>query len=290
MKMLNENQTEQTPVQDPVQQPDVQNNEQQPAPENDLMSRVAQFQTENKPKVDVPENFNFDVNEINNIEDPNARRLVEDAYKSFQKGFNHKFQEIADLRKQMESQLHKEGWTPERVQALTQDPEFLKAAQEVAGMQTQETDDDEYLSDTERQLMAKVGELEGKLNQFQSNQSQQQIEQEHDRLARIYGENYNRQAVDTIITDLKTGKVKGGPEAVWKVYDYEKAIERAYNMGLNDRKAGVQEKVQASSFEGNQVTPNQIPAKEENENPKQFWRKLMGQTLAESQQGAQIKQ
>jgi hypothetical protein len=260
-------------------------------PENDLMSRVAQFTTDNKPAENIEDNKNFDYKEIQNIEDPVAREQAEKAYKSMQRGFNDKFQEIADLRKAMEASSNTE-WTPERVQALTQDPKFLAAAQQVTTQNPQGQSEEEYsaLTDGEQAALNKVAALEAKLNQFENTQSTQQLQQEHDRLSRIYGDNYNQQAVDTIITDLRSGKVQGGPEAVWKFHDYEASNQRAYQMGLKDGNNGVQAKAQALSMDGGQVVQTPVNnVKADGVSSKQHFRNIASQVLADFKNKAAIK-
>lgn len=261
----------------------------------DLQARIAKFTQDNKPKEEVPEDFAFDSKEIENIQDPVAREYAEKAYKSYQKEFNRKFQEMAELRKSMESSSHKSpfemDWTPEQVQALTQNPRFLQAAQQVAGQTDYSQSDDDYSALTEREQAAikKVEMLEKQMSQWQQSQTMQELKKQDEQLAQTYS-SYNPQAVDTLTADLIQGKVQADRSSLWKVIDYDDNAKRAYELGRQDERGGVQEKAQSLSMQGQQVvrTPVDMTA-EEGQSSKQLWRKIMGQVLSDSNSKAAMK-
>ena len=64
--------------------------------EEDIVSRVS---GEIKPVPKQETNDIFNINDIDSIEDPKAREYAQKAYKSFEKGYQKKFQELAETRK-----------------------------------------------------------------------------------------------------------------------------------------------------------------------------------------------
>lgn len=255
-----------------------------------LASRIAKFHADNQPKEPIPEDFKFNSNDVNNIQDPVQRQIVEDHMKSNQKAFNEKFQQLAELRKESEN-ANNNTWTPERVQALTQDPEFLSAAQQITNQTANAQSDEEYLTDTEKQLKSEVSELRNTLNGMKNNQTQQQLESEHDKLETVYGGNYDKQAVDSLRTDLISGKVQANNESLWKVYDYEASNDRAYKMGLQDGQNGVRQNVQGMSISGQQVVATPVTdTKPEGQTNKQFWQACKENALRMAGAKAAIKQ
>lgn len=211
----------------------------------DLVSRVSQHKvTETKPEISEPE---FDFKNIESIKDPVAKEQALSAYKSFQKGFNQKFQELSEQRKTLEQMKQDMStWTPEKVQALTANEQFLKAAQSVVGVQNSKSTDSEYsaMSETEK---ARVAQLEKELTQLK-NQSYQQIKVQQDEQLKTRYANYDSNTMDMITNDVLAGKAQITREHVWKAYDYDSAIKRAYELGKQDKIQENTEKVNSMSF------------------------------------------
>ena len=259
-------------------------------PEPDLITRVSQFKKEEEPKltgevkVTEPE---FDFKDIEKITDPTAKEYAEKAYKSFQRGFNQKFQELADLRKSYEQKVTETSiWTPEKVQSLLNNPDFVNSAKTVMvnqAPQTFEGTQQEWsaLSDTDK---AKFQQLENKINILEQQNYQVRRTQEDETLKNKYT-NYNAQAMDILTADLLQQKVIATREHLWKVYDYEGAVERAYNLGLQDGTKGVREKVSSSSMEGTMATSNkETPKKEDGETDRNFFRRIFLNNLAKQKE------
>jgi len=273
-----------TPVQtEPVAQEPV-------AVETPLVQRVAKFMETNDPakaKVQVDEDFKFDVNEIQKIEDPKARELAEKAYKSFQRGFNTKFQEIAELRKALESQGHStERWTPERIQQLINDPEFIQAAQVVAGNNNPSNSgltDEEYSALNDREK-AQLVMLQREVNSLkQTNMTSMKVQQDAS-LKNTYA-NYEPQKVDGLLADMQQGRIQATREHLWKVIDYDSAVQRAYDLGKHDERGGTPERVASLSMQGISIQPNQSIQPEEKESSLSFFQRISRQRLAESKAG-----
>lgn len=244
-------------------------------PEPDLITRVSQVKVE--PKVEPTEikEPEFDYKEIEAIQDPTAKAQALAAYKSFQKGFNQKFQEIAELRKTLEKQVVKPeppNWTPERVQELTKDPTFIAAAQSIVG--TKE-DDTSMLSTQEK---AKIQEMDNELKNLRQ-QSYRAYKVQQDEVLKGKYANFKPEAVDTITNDLLTGKIQANREYIWKAYDYEDAVQRAYNLGLKDR--NLDEKVNAISIEGLAIKGTDTPIqRNEGESNSSLWRRIAERNLS----------
>ena len=217
------------------------------------------------------------------------------AYKSFQKGFNQKFQEIAELRKSLEAQKQQTtSWTPEKLQQEMNKPDFVQAAQQIIKTQNPKESgltDEEWstLSEAEKTKLNKMEqELQALKQQTFLNEMRAQNLVEDERLKTKYS-NYNPQAIDTITADLLANKVKATREHLWKAIDYEDAGRRAYELGKADKKLETQEKITSMSTTGTTVVGDEsVPKMEEGETSKQYFLRLAGRRLQQSASG-QIK-
>lgn len=252
---------------EPVEQPQ---GTQQPG-SDDVLKRVSEFMTE---KVPTEENQNdidnkFNVNDIDNIQDPQAKEYAQKAYKSLQGQYTKQFQELASDRKEFEKTREvNTSWTPERVQSLLNDQEFVSAAQQVTGQPAEYNDS--ILSESEQ---AKITTLENKVKQMEQNSLATNRAQETERLKNVYP-HYNSQAMDTITKEILDQKRMIGLEDVWKSYNYKQAVEAAYEMGLKESKAGNIEKIQSMSMTGNTVVSGDTPVeRKDNENNRSYARK-----------------
>lgn len=267
-------------------------------PNNDILTRVNEFIQRNPPASSDDDGFKFDSSEIEKIEDPKTKELVEGIYKSFQSGMDKKFKEVAELRNTLQEQI-KQGqtatsgtqlpWTTDRVQSLLQDPSFIQAASQVSGLGAD--DDDSNLSDKDRQAMASLQEQNRQLTQqvqALSASSSNAMRVQEDEVLKSRYEGYNPKAVDTLTGDLLQNRVKASREHLWKVLDYDEMVKRmenkirsAYNIGRTDERNGVQENVQAASIEGMQTVPNEdVPKKEKGESSQSYFVRLGLRNLA----------
>lgn len=248
-----------------------------PVKEPELITRVSSFQPETKSEIKPTGEISepeFDFKEIEAIKDPTAKEQALKAYKSFQKGFNTKFQELAKLRQSVETQKKEEGWSPERIQALLQNPEFIQAAQSVVGVNSQPAREEEpsALTDKDKQ---KIQELETELVKIRQTNIQSFISQQDSQLKTRYA-NYNPQAIDTLTSDMIAGKVQATREHLWKVLDYDEAVQRAYELGKQDGVGKKQEKLQSNSVEGlTTVKAEGVLNPEKGENDRSFFRRLV---------------
>lgn len=287
----NEAGQQQVQTTDPSQQATEQQSANVQPKSDDLLKRVSTFMDTNDPSktgVPVDDDFHFDINEIQKIENPEAREMAEKAYKSFQKGFNKKFQELADLRKKLEVSGD-QRWTTDRIQQLINDPEFLQAAQSFAGTTNNPSGsgltDEEWsaLNDKERaQLMT----MQSKINQLEQANHMALKSQQDAHLKQTYA-NYDATKVDSLLNDMRSGRVQATREHIWKVIDYERAIERAYSLGKQDGQQGNVDRVNASSIDGTIAQPNQTIQPDKDESSLNFFQRVAKQRLADFKAGKQ---
>jgi len=265
----------------------------QEAPAEDLLSRVSKFVSSEVPKEDpklegISEHF--DIKEIDAITDPVAKEQALQAYKSFQRGFGEKFQELSQLKKEMEV-LKSQGlqpaqteWTPERVQALASDPQFIAAASQVTGAVS--GDDDSIMSDAEKARMSslqrEVEELKKVSTQALRNQNVALRRSQHESLHTKYA-NYDPKEIDTITSDMLEGKIQATPEHIYKAFKHDDNVRKAYELGRIDERNGVSTKIASASPEGIQTTHSSPTIEpEKDESSKSFFNRIIQKRLAEA--------
>ena len=253
-------------------------------PEPDLITRVSQFKKEEKPETitsqEAKDTFGL-TNE--DFEKVNTDPVLSKFYKSMQADYTRKTQAVANDKKEADKiKAEFSSWTPERIQQLLNDQNFVNAAQVVMKSQapvnfegTQE--DWSVLSDTDK---VKFQNLEREVSVLKQQNYQVRKIQEDETLKSKYT-NYNPQAIDVLTAELLQGKVQATREHLWKVYDYDGAIERAYQLGLLDSKDGLREKVSSSSMEGTMATSSKEPLKkEETETDRGYFKRIFLNNLA----------
>ena len=244
-------------------------------PVDDLVSRVSQIKTE-PPKI---EDSKFNVNdldaELEKIQDSNLKNQMLALKKSLISGENQKYQELAKLRKDYEQKLSEQTtWTPGRVQGLLNDPTFVKSAQEIMSGQQTPSDDTSMLSESEKAKLAEVERLRREVADMRRQGMEVARRQQDEALKSRYA-NYNPEAIDIITADLLAGKMQATREHLWKVIDYESAINRAYELGRQDRKLDTGERIQSNSYEGTSVTGTETPLKkEQGESDRDYFKRL----------------
>jgi len=264
----------------------------QEAPAEDLLSRVSKFVASEAPK-EEPKlegiDANFDIKEIDAITDPVAKEQALKAYKSFQRGFGEKYQEISQLKKEMESLKAQpiypaqQEWTPEKVQALANDPKFLAAASQVTGAQQEPDDEYSAMSEAEKtrihELQNKVKQLEQVSNQALQQQQQALRAQQHETLHTKYA-NYDPKEIDTITYDMLQGKIQATPEHIYKAFKHDDNVNKAYQLGRKDEREGVSTKIASASVDGIQTSHSSVEIKpEDNESSKSFFARIIDKNL-----------
>lgn len=270
-----------------------------PGTQEDLLSRVSGFSPKKEAQEPQGDPSKFNIKEFNDylakIADPQARKLVEDAYKSMQADYTRKTQDLASQKREMDTlkaQLEQSGrYTPDRIQQLLTDPSFVQAAREYeqrnkpasqsGNVSTDLTEEEFSYLTTEQQksyLQSKQARDLAANAMQQVNQMKLKVESEKEDM-HLQGrfKNYDPTVVNQIFDDLMSGKVQATREHLWKVADYEGAVERAYRLGRQDEKQGISAAREASS-QVNGFTPKGVddgaPQKNKGESFNDYWRRL----------------
>ena len=240
-----------------------------------------------KESVKPVENFEgFDYKDIEKIEDPTARSYAEKAYKSFQRGFNSKFQELSEIRKKLED-TGATKWTPERIQALINNPEFVASAESLRQIHNQtegQMTNEEWsaLSETERKQFS---EMRNQVKMLANQNTKMLQKQQDEKLQGKYAD-YNPSIVDDMTQQLVTGNYQATREDIFKVINYENAVKKAYELGKQDRQLDIGQRVQSVSTDGVAVTQTQdVPNKNEGESNFNYFKRLAQRRLAQSKSG-----
>ena len=215
----------------------------------DLITRVSQF----KPETIDDSKFNINDldSQIEKLPDPVLKEQVVGLKKSLLRGENQKYQEIASLRKEYEQKLSQlSTWTPERVDGLLKDPNFVSAAQSI--LNKQQVTDASMLSEAEKQML----EQNNKQVQSLMYQNQQLLKVQQDAQLKTKYANYDPTIVDKVTEDLVNNRIQATREDLFKVVDYDNAVKRAYELGRQDKVTENNEKVNGMTFQvGQNVTP-----------------------------------
>jgi len=284
---------QEAPVKEPVttEQVPVVDNTPEPSKSEDLIQRVSKYVEDNKEDVEklqqADDGETFDSNAIDKVASVDeAKELIRKQRQSYDRAYGKKFQELADLRKALEGKQENGAWTPERIRAEMNKPDFIQSAQTVASSQTEGTDEYSALSDTEK---AEIKGLREKVVQLEQNNMRTSTLQQDEHLKSRYA-NYDSNAVDILTTDLLQGKVQATREHLWKVHDYENAVKRGYDLGRRDERSGVNEKVESIAAEG--ITTSQsdvVPKAEKGETDTSFWNRIAHGNLAKLAKAASLK-
>jgi hypothetical protein len=252
------------------------------APKEDLVSRVSKVKVEEVKKAEEPSNpFSLTREDWDRVQsDPSLKKYYQSMLTDYQK----KTTDLSEQRKQIEAKAQSANWTPERIQQLLNDPQFVNAAQQVASQQNPSNSgltDQEYsaLTDKEKaQLVSMQQEVQAlKMQNYQMQQKQQ------DETLKTKYANYASDIVDTTVYKLVNNQVMATREDIWKVVDYDNAVKRAYELGRQDREKENTEKQQALSSVGYTATPqNAVPDIEKGESSTNFFKRIALRRLVES--------
>ena len=241
-------------------------------------------------EVDILEGSDFDRNKWNEFLSkltPEQKQLHESAYKSLQKGAQKKFQEASELKKQSEAKSKRPS-----LQELLQDPEFFQEAQSYLQKNQSVPENSnltaEQWSALNTQEQASIKQALSEARDSKMMMQQMRAEQEDQQLKQRY-KNYNPQLIKDAIGDLMSGKATLTREHIYKALDYEDAIQRGYQLGLQDRALNTQEKKDALSLGGNGGTLNikpaeEIPAKQPGQSFSDHWRNIANRRLQQAKE------
>ena len=258
----------------------------EPKPTEDLVSRVSKFKAEPQ-KEKEPNPFNLSKEDYDKVQsDPTLSKF----YKSMQADYVKKTQELAEGRKQVEAiQKQTSNWTPERLQAELNKPDFIQAAQKVASINNPPNSgltDQEYSALTDKEK-AQLSDANKRIANLESQNWQMLQRQQDEQLKNRYA-NYAPDIVDTTINKLVRGEVKADREVVWKALDYDEAVKRAYELGKQDKASENKEKITSMSPDGFSVTTTaDVPPINQGESNTAYFKRLAARRLA--MQGQQTR-
>lgn len=257
----------------------------------DLIARATRFVQETKPvdksDAEIDEQFWGDAElqkRLDSIEDPNMREQLKSLRKSLVSGANKKYEDLAHKIKEVQQSQttpQNDKWTPERINQLMQDPEFVNAAQQVAGTPHSEDVDDDYLPDSVKQKLSKLEQMEQKLTSLESKHLQEWRTGEHQKLASKYG-NYNPQKIDEITASVLEGKAQISLEDIYKASAHDDNVKRAYEMGRKDGQNGVADANQLHTLDSVNTKPLETVVPEKGESDKAFFMRSALSRLAQS--------
>jgi len=194
-------------------------------------------------------------------------------YNSMRTDYLKKTGEVAEQRKAAEKlQSDFSTWDATKVSSVLKDPNFVQAAQTY--MQTQKPsnfqgsqEDWSALSDTEK---ASIEKMDNRLLQLEQQNHTAQVKQQDTELKTKYA-NYDSSAMDVLTADLLAGKLQATREHLWKVHDYDDAVNRAYQLGLQDKKLDVTDKLNSTTIDGvTTQTSSDRPVPQEGESDRDF--------------------
>lgn len=187
--------------------------------------------------------------ELDKISDPAQRAIIEKKLKDLESGYNKKYQDVANQRKELEELRRQVStWTPERLRQELAKPEFIQAMQvlqQSAPPSTFEGTAEEYsaLSDSEKARFRKVEQDNLSL---QSQLAQMRQKEEDAEIKKLYPD-FRPEVVDEAIEGLRTGKIVASRADIWKVVNHDQNVEKGYKFGYEDGYKKALEKLNANS-------------------------------------------
>ena len=257
---------------------------------DDLIRRMgqAESQTTNEPSTASPavdpSDIGYSQSEIDSIKDPVAKKLIEEKLKLLEKGYNQKYMKLAnerkqaeELRKQLEAQTN-QSWTPERVQQLMRDPNFVQSAQALQATQAPQTfegtqDEWSALSTSEKRT---ITEAKNEAIQTRQQLNRMMISMEEVKIKEKFPD-YEGTSVEKFYRDAAEGRIPEGQirELIHKAQKFDQYLERAYKFGLEDRNQMLREKANGISQQGiTTQTIAETPKPAEGERGRNFFARL----------------
>lgn len=220
-----------------------------PIPEPDLLTKVTQFRKQITPVASPTEGILLDQKSIDTITDPVLKEAALNLHKSLQADYTRKTQAIADSRKELEAKIaDMQNWSPERIQKeLLNNPQFLQAAQQIAGNQTNPANsgltNDEFSALSQKE-QAEITLLKSTVNELKAVNFNALLNQTDAQLLTRFSD-YNPLRVDQAIADLSRLSPHQIREHVYKSVNHDDHVQAAYEMGKQEGNKLNQEKASA---------------------------------------------
>lgn len=244
-------------------------------------------------QVEIPEKL-FSEEDLKTIKDPIARQIAKDVLEKKEKdmlrGMNSKFQEIADIRKQLESKMSESNqWSRDRLEKAMKDPAFVEAVQAIAQSRQASAPPsnydgtDEEWSALSEQEQNRFKQLEGQVNKLLSVQQQQELRQVDESIKqRLPG--YDPKQVDDFAKRMNSDQIglEELREFAGKSLLFDSAVEQAYQLGLKEGNSSLQDKLNANINVGNidASASRDIPKREQGVKSKDHFMNIAKRAMA----------
>lgn len=199
-----------------------------------------------------PDDIVYNSSDIEKIADPMAKKIVQDLYKQIQKGAQDKFKQAAELKKTYESKLSEMStWSPQRLQQELNRPDFvqaMQALQQQAPPNNWQGSPDEWSALSPQEQQQFQGLQQAVVSQQQQLTKMLQ-DQEDAKLKSAYPD-YNPDLVNKFTDDLLHGRYQATREDIWKVYNHDQNVARAYELGRQDALTKLKDKNDGASLPG----------------------------------------
>jgi hypothetical protein len=260
----------------------------QAEPVEDLVTRASKVTIPAQPEKgeSAPQDaIKLDQAAIDRISDPALKQAVIETHKSMQADYTRKTQAAAQVRKEAEALKAQAEAGKYDIPTLLNDPKWVQVASEYqktikpqpTGNSNGDLTEEEfsYLPPEQQKSYLKMKNLEQGMQSLANLAQSERMKNEDMTLKNRYA-NYEPQTVDKIYQDMMTGKLQATREHLWKVADYESAVNRAYQLGLQDKKVETANKVAGSTqSSGVNVTPTgDAPTRLPNESGIEYFKRI----------------
>lgn len=253
-------------------------------PEPDLITKVTNFKRNQTPEIKITD----DVQDFSDIKDPIAREIALKRYRALQSDYTRKTKEIAEERKSFDAKLvEMKNWSPERIQnELLTDPQFLQAAQKIAGNINQNPTnsgltDEQYSALTDKEK-SELLSLKNEINSLKQVNLQAILSQTDVQLRTKYTD-YDPIVVDNSLRELMNMQPHQLREYVYKAKMHDIHVQNAYEMARQEVSQLNQTRNNAISVDGNNITNNDgLPVRQPGQNDRTWFETLANFRLAQS--------
>lgn len=263
---------------------------------DDLISKVTQFEIEQNPINKSPEavdaelfndkEFRAEIDRVKST-NPELAKHMELLRKSAMTGVNNKFQQIAEMRKEIEAvkaAAQTSRFKANSVDELMNNPDFINEAKARLATQRSPLEDDSSLSDEAKQtintLKAELDALKSGLTEKKSQEANERWNSQHNALAMKY-KNYDSKKVDEVAQGLISGKIQATPEYIYKVVNHDDNVRRAYELGRREGSKVLGEKRQLNnSIDGVNAVALDNVVQEKEESNLNFMQKIISKRMA----------
>lgn len=244
-----------------------------PKSQEEIIKHLGSIKPEVKPEVE------FIKTSLDDIKDPQSRSFVEQRIKDLESGYNKKFMDLANQRKEVEK-LRDEfsNITPQRLQEMLKRPDFIQSAQflqQTAPPASFEGSQEQWssLTDQERKMLAgadqRAKQTEAQLNQILRFQVHQKIQSRYP--------DYDSNATENFLNEAMQGKISDEQlyEMIHRGINFERYVSNAMKYGKEDMAQLNHDRANGSSPSGMDTTTQaDKPKMTTGERPGDFFKRI----------------